>query len=314
MSQTTTTPGKSLAERLLSQPYLILALTTLFWGGNVVAGKAAVGNVDPYLLTVMRWVGAFLVVLPFAIGPLRRDWAIIKAKWWLYLFYGGVGFAAFNVLVYLAVHHTSGLNSALDQVTINVLVMLGNFILFRTRVRALQIVGVVITIIGVAVTATHGDLARILALDVNIGDALVLVACFAYAAYSISLRWKPPTHWLSLLIASLFGAVLGAIVIQLTLGGGFGALVTELPSVTPLGWLIVAYTIVLPSAVSQALYVRGVELIGANRASLFINLIPFWGAIGSVLILGEVLEPYHFAAGALIIVGIVLAEWAARKT
>jgi len=298
---------------LLSRPYLILALTTLFWGGNVVAGKAAIGHVDPYTLITLRWVGAFLAILPFALAPIRRDWPVLREKWWLYLFYGAVGFTTFNVLVYVAAYFTSGVNNALDQVAINILVMLGNFVLFRTRVRAMQLVGVAITIVGVAVTATHGNLLRILSLDVNFGDALVLLACVAYAAYSIALRWRPTTHWMSFLVASFAGAIVGALVFQATLGGGFGALAAAIPTITPLGWLIVLYTILLPSLVSQVLYVRGVELIGANRASLFINLIPLWGAIGSVLILGEVLEPYHFVAGALIVTGIVLAEWAVRR-
>ena len=85
------------------------------------------------------------------------------------------------------------------------------------------------------------------------------------------------------------------------------------PQTTPLGWLIVAYTVVFPSLISQMFYVRGVELIGANRASLFINLIPLFGALGSVLILGEDLQPFHMLAGLLIIIGIGLAEWSARR-
>ena len=312
MSHSPGPPQNGRLHSLLSQPYLILTLTTLFWGGNVVAGKAAVGNVDPYTLITLRWAGAFLAILPFAIRPLRRDWPALRQNWWLYLFYGAVGFTTFNVLVYVAAYFTSGVNNALDQVAINIFVMLFNFVLFRTRVRALQLTGVAITIVGVAVTATHGDLARILALDINFGDALVILASVAYAAYSIALRWRPATHWMSFLAASFLGAIIGAIVFQATLGGGLGTFVTALPTITPLGWIIVLYTILFPSLVSQILYVRGVELIGANRASLFINLIPLWGAIGSVLILGETLEPFHFAAGGLIVVGIVIAEWSVR--
>ena len=97
------------------------------------------------------------------------------------------------------------------------------------------------------------------------------------------------------------------------MGGGLGNFVTALPGITPLGWLIVVYVIVFPSLISQLLYVRGVELIGANRASLFINLIPLFGSVGSVLILHERLEGFHLVAAVLIIVGIVLAEWSARK-
>src|ERR1700759_3743669 len=151
------TSAPLLGDRLMRQPYTLLVLCNLFWGGNVVAGKAAVGNIDPYALMVLRWSGALLLVLPFAIEPLRRDWPTIRAKWGLYLFYGVVGYATFNVLVYVAAHFTSGINNAIDQVTINILVMLFNFILFRTHVRSLQLVGVAITIVGVALTATHGD-------------------------------------------------------------------------------------------------------------------------------------------------------------
>jgi drug/metabolite transporter (DMT)-like permease len=311
MSHAATTP--SIADRLMSRPDVLLVLCNLFWGGNVVAGKAAVGNIDPYALMLLRWAGAALLLVPFAIEPLKRDWPTIRSKWWLYLFYGVVGYATFNVLVYVAAHFTSGVNNAIDQVAINILVMLFNFVLFRTRVKALQLVGVAVTIVGVALTATHGDLRRILSLDINFGDLLVLLASLAYAVYSIGLRWRPKSDWVSFLFASFFGAVLASIVFQMVLGGGLGHFVGAVPTITPLGWIIVVYTVAFPSLVSQMFYVRGVELIGANRASLFINLIPLFGALGSVLILGERLEGFHFVAGLLIVVGIALAEWSARR-
>ncbi len=181
----------------LRTAYIILTLTSLFWGGNVVAGKLAVGEIEPNALIILRWTGALLAILPFAIRPLARDWAVIRGKWWLYAFYGAVGFVTFNVLVYTAAHFTSGVNTAIEQVAVNIFVMLLNFVLFRTRVQALQLLGVVLTILGVALTATHGDLGRLLALQVNVGDLMVIFACFTYAIYSITLRWKPATHWMS---------------------------------------------------------------------------------------------------------------------
>lgn len=309
-------PGPSAKGHLISltsHPYVLLILCVAFWGGNAVAGKAAVGHIDPYALITLRWAGALLAVLPFALAPLKRDWPVIRDKWWLYLFYGAVGFATFNVLVYVAAYFTSGINNSLDQVAINGMVMLANFVLFRTRVKALQLVGVGLTIVGVAVTATHGDLTRLLQLDVNFGDFLVILACAAYAAYSIGLRWRPATHWLSFLAATFATALLASLVFQIVLGGGLGHFLTALPAITPLGWVIVLYTVLFPSLISQMFYVRGVEAIGANRASLFINLIPLFGSVGSVLILGERFETFHAVAAALFVVGIVLAEWSARK-
>jgi drug/metabolite transporter (DMT)-like permease len=305
--------NRGISAWLLDRPILILTMTSAFWGGNLVAGKLAVGHIDPYALTLLRWVGALLVVLPFAIPGLKRDRAALISNLPLLLLYGALGYTTFNVLMYVAAYFTSGVNASIEQVAINIFVMLGNFIIFRVRVRAIQLLGVALTIIGVALTATHGDLGRIMELDINFGDALVLLACLAYAVYSLILRYRPPLGWLSFLVATFCGAILAAIAYQLALGGGFGVFATNVARITPAGWLIVLYVLTFPSILSQMLYVRGVELIGANRASLFINLIPVFGTLGSVLVLGERLESFHLIAGCLIILGILLAEWSARR-
>ncbi len=298
---------------LLNRPYLILILANLFWGGNVVAGKLAVGNIDPYVLMLVRWLGAALLMLPFAIGPLRRSWPVLRRHWPLYLFYGALGFGSFNMLIYLAAYHTAGVNIAMEQVVINILVMALNFALFRIGVGPLQLAGAALTIVGVALVATHGELATILALRINFGDGLVLLACIVWAIYSLSLRYRPPTDWLTFMVVTCGGAALASVVYMATFGGGLATLPARLAEVTPNGWLITAYTIVFPSILAQLFYVRGVELIGANRASLFINFLPLFGTIGSILVVGETLQPFHLAAAAVITLGIVLAEWSARR-
>lgn len=312
----TNTPPGAVAgpfAALMRRPYLILVLTNLFWGGNIVAGKLAVGNIDPFLLMILRWIGAVILMLPFAIGPLKRSWPTLRRHWPLYLFYGAIGYATFNVLTYLAAYLTSGVNIAMEQVVINILVMALNFAVFRTAVRSLQLVGAALTIVGVVLIATHGDPGRLLSLSINLGDGLVLLACVAWAIYSLALRYRPATDWMSFMVATCLGAAVASVVFQFAFGGGPGALPGKLAEVTLQGWLIVAYTIAFPSILSQMFYVRSVELIGANRASLFINLLPLFGTIGSVIVLGEHLEPFHLAAAALIVVGIVLAEWSARR-
>ncbi|GHA28027.1 membrane protein [Devosia pacifica] len=314
MTKPTSSQPKGIFARLFDQPVLILCMTAAFWGGNTVAGKIAVGEIDPYTLTVLRWAGALLCVLPFAQRQMRTDFPRIREKWPLLLFYGAIGYATFNILIYLSAYYTSGVNIAIEQVMVNIIVMLGNFVLFRVRVRFLQIVGVVLTIIGVAITATHGDPTRLLELDINIGDGIVLLACLVYASYSLTLRFRPAVGWLSFLVATFSGALLGAFVYQFLLGGGLGGLWSGILAATPTGWMIVVYVLIFPSIFSQLLYVRGVELIGPNRASLFINLIPLFGTLGAVLVLGEQLEGFHLIAGALIAIGIVLAEWAARRS
>ena len=194
-------PSSGAFAGLLDRPYLILILTVAFWGGNVVAGKAAVGHIDPYALIMLRWAGAF-IARPAVRARSRsaRDWPVVSRQWWLYLFYGAVGFTTFNVLVYVAAYYTSGINIALDQVAINIFVMIGNFVFFRTRVRPLQL----------RRRRHHhrrgrGDRnawrprAGCWRSTSTSATLLVLLACLAYATYSLALRWRPATHWLSFL-------------------------------------------------------------------------------------------------------------------
>jgi drug/metabolite transporter (DMT)-like permease len=313
MTRNSASPLARAFDAVMSRPYLILVICNLFWGGNTVAGKLAVGHIDASSLTILRWAGALILVLPFAIRPLKRDWPVIRRRWWLYLLYGAVGFTSFNMLMYIAAYFTSGVNASLEQVAVNIFVIVLNFALFRLKVRPLQLVGVAITIIGVALIATHGDLSRILKLDVNLGDALIILACFVYATYSIALRWRPQTNWMSFMVATFIGAILAALVYQASIGPGPAAFLSGLAAIDTQGWLIVAYTILFPSILSQIFYVRGVELIGSNRASLFVNLIPLFGTIGSVIVLGEILQGFHLMAAVLVAAGIVLAEWSARR-
>ena len=298
---------------LMSRPYLILVLCNLFWGGNLVASKLAVGHIDPYVFLVIRWVGVVLMVLPFARKPFVRDWPTVRRTWPLFLFFGAIGFCTFNLLTYLAAYHTSGVSIAMEQVTINILVMALNFALFRVTARPLQLAGAALTIFGVALIVTNGDPASILSLTINIGDALVLLSCLAWAIYSLALKYRPRTDWLTFLFVTCIGASIAAVVYLVTLGEGVAELPARIGEITWQGWLLCLYTIVFPSILSQLFYARGVELIGANRASLFINLLPLFGAVGAILVLGESLQPFHLLAAVVITIGIVLAEWSARR-
>lgn len=300
-------------RRFLGHPYLLLVLAPTLWGGNIVAGKLAVGQIDPFVLLLGRWAGALLILLTIALPRVSRDWARIRPSLFWLAVYGVLGFASFNVLMYNAARFTAAVNASIEQAAISVLVLLGNFVVFGVRARMLQIVGLAITVVGVVYVATHGDPGRILNLTVNIGDAMVLLACALYALYSLTLRFRPAIHWLSFIFMTAGFAFLASVVFLFTLGGGVQILATAIPQTTLIGWALVAYVMVFPSILAQLFYARGVGLIGPNRASIFINLLPISGTLLSVLIIGERLEVYHLVAGALVVVGIGLAEWSVRR-
>ncbi|HET7411131.1 MAG TPA: DMT family transporter [Pararhizobium sp.] len=287
----------------LPHPYMVLSFVALIWGANAVAGKLAVGHISPMILTLMRWIFAVSVLAPFSIAHVRRDWPLIRAHLPLLAGLGVFGFSVFNALFYLSLYYTSTLNVLIEQSAMPLFVFTLSFLLFRTRVTLFQFLGFAITAAGVAVTAAHGDLSTLLDLDLNRGDALMLVAVVLYASFTVALRYKPAIHWLSLIFILSSAALVCSIPLAIL---EIRANAATVPDLQGLG--IALFTAIFPSIIAQSLYIRGVEMIGPNRANIFINLTPIFGAILAILIVGERLFAYHVVALALVLLGIMLAE------
>jgi len=283
--------------------YIFLVMTGLGWAANAVVGKFAVGHVGPMTLTLGRWAIALTIIVVFALPQIKSDWPEIRKGWLVCFVFAGLGFTGFNALLYTALLHTSAINVVIEQAGIPGLIFLGNFLLFRIKLGAGQIAGYLITLLGVAVTASNGSLQTILSLDFNIGDLLMLVACVVYASYTISLRYKPNIHWKSLFAASAFGAMTAAVPLFAWEVSSSAFIVPDL-----IGWGAILFIALAPSLMSQILYVRGIELIGSNRAGLFINTIPVFGTLLAVIFLREPLLGFHIAALVLVVSGIAIAE------
>jgi len=293
---------------LFNQPYVLLILTALFWGGNAVAGKLAVGHISPFMLTCLRWVVAMAIIYPFAIPHLRREWPVIRKNLVFLAALGAVGFTIFNNLMYTSLTFTSALNVAIIQASMPLSVFAFNFLLFGLRATALQMAGFALTLVGVLVIASRGDLSVLQSLDFNFGDLLMLIAILIYGIYSVFLKDKPDIHWLS------FITVLGtsAMFVSFAFAG------YEIASQTVIwpdmrGWMLVVFTAVFPSILSQVFWMRGLEIIGSNRGGVFINIVPIFGSALAILILGEQFRYYHAIALVLIIGGVWLSQRVMRK-
>ena len=283
--------------------YVFLILTAMMWGGNAVAGKLAVGHISPMLLTMTRWIMAFALMMAFAWPQVRRDWHIIRRHLPFLVLLGAIGFAAFNLLFYTALQYTTAINVAIVQGAMPAIIFLVNFVLFKIRASTAQIFGFMITLFGVTIVAGQGSFARLLALEVNFGDALMLIAVVIYGSYTVALRFKPDIHWQSMM------TVLSASALVMTIPFA----IWEIASGAVIwpdarGFGAAAYTAIFPSLISQVLYIKGIDIIGSNRAGLFVNLVPIFGTLMSVAILSEALHLYHVLALTLVIGGIALAE------
>ena len=288
--------------------YVLLALTTLFWAGNSIAGKLAVGHVSPMVIVVLRWASVALALYVFNRKRIAEDWSTLRARMPYLAGMGALGFMVFSVAIYYALVYTTALNASILQGSMPLFVFLVSYVLFSSRIVTEQVIGFLISFLGVTIVAAQGDFSNLLALNVNFGDVLMLVAIIAYAVYTGGLRSKPAMHWASLMFALCLAAAvtsLPLLAIEMMQGA------TVLPDAR--GWSVVLYIVIFPTLLSQIFFIRAVELIGPNRAGLFINLLPVWGAVLATTLLGEIFHPYHGVALALILTGIGLAEYGGRR-
>ncbi len=298
----------SILDALWNSPMLLLGLTALMWGGNSVAGRLAVGEISPMALVFWRWTIACIPLLVAARANLKADIEIIRPSRRYVALAAVLGFTAFNSLFYIAAHRTSAVNISILQGLIPGLVVVGAWSFYGIRLRPLQALGVLITMAGVVVIAARGDWATLRTLDFNLGDVMMIVAAVLYAAYILLLRRRPAAvSSIGLFTAMAVVAFVTSaplVVIEIAEGQFFW------PSAK--GLAVLAYVALFPSLISQIFFIRGVQLIGPSRAGVFVNLVPIFGALLAVGLLGEPFAFYHAASLCLVVAGLWLAERSAR--
>lgn len=295
-------------RRTSLRAYAMLILVMLLWAGNSIVGRAVRGDVPPFTLAFVRWCGAFLILAPFAWRRLRADAAELRVHWRAVLALGLLGVAAFNALLYSGLRHTSATNAMMIQAAIPALVLLFDRLFFALRPRVLQVVGVLMSTIGVGCVVAQGNVVALLNLHLGLGDALILGATLVWSLYTALLRLKPRVDPQSFVAATfLIGAMA---MLPLAVNEWLqGSTVHWGP--TALGAFV--YVALLPSLVAYFLYNRAVEILGAGRAGQLITLMPMFGALLAALLLAEPLRSFHFWAMGFIVAGILFAAVAGRE-
>lgn len=287
---------------LFDQPYLLLSLTALFWAGNIVAARYSAGQIPPVTLAVIRWAGAFALVLPVAWPHLKRDWPAIRGQFALMTVLSITGISAYNTMAYWGLQYTEAINALLLQSTNPLHIALWTLILFGERLSRAQMLGILTSLAGVMVIICRGDLGVLASLAFNPGDLWIFAALVTNGIYSALLRRRPAMHPISFLAFTFaWGTVflVPLLVWEIATGHVMQVNVTTVS--------VLAYIVVFPGLLAYFFFNRGIELIGANRAAPFLHLIPVFGSILAIAFLGERLALFHVFGYALVLAGIVTA-------
>ena len=283
-------------------PYLLLTLTTLFWSGNMVVGRAIREDVPPLSLAFWRWAIALALTLPLALPHLRAQWPQLKRSWRAVVLLGLLGVGGYNTLAYVALQTTDATNAVLLNSFIPIATIALSWAFLKKHLHGAEWLGVLISLAGVTAIVTRGEIAALAGLKLNVGDLWMLLAVLVWALYTIGLQWRPTGVHPMLMLAAFISVGLIALAPAYAWEIAQGRLIHA----TPGALAGIVYTGTLPSFVGYIFYNRAVGEVGANKASLFIHLMPVFGTVLSAVFLGEVPQTYHFIGIAMIFAGIYL--------
>lgn len=285
-------------------PYLLLVLTTLFWSGNFVLGRAVHTVFTPFTLSFWRWAVALVILLPLVWVSLREQALLLQRRQWILLLILSIlGVVNFNTFVYIGLQTTTATNAVIMLSVTPVLIVAISFLLLRQTVTGWQMLGIVISLTGVLVIISRGHLETLLARQFNAGDLWILAAVFSWALYSVGLRWRPaelrPLNFQA--ATMLIGIVILAPLYGWDLAHGQVFVVNAATAGS------ILYLALFPSILAYIFWNRAVAELGANRTGQFLHLMPAFGAVLSMIFLGERLHEFHGTGIAFIALGIYLA-------
>ncbi len=285
--------------------YIFLILTTLFWSGNFIVGKAAsLFEIPPFTLNFYRWTFAWLILAPFTLPEIIRKKNYILENIKLVTILGITSITIFNSIVYYSLNFTQVISGVLMISTIPVMIIIFCWLFKIEKTNVYQILGVIFSLLGVVVIITKADLNILLNLNFNKGDLWMVVAMFSWAMYSALLRKKKfELSQLSLLqtiISAGLLFLLPAYLIELTLGYRVDI---DLPFA-----LTLTYVVLFPGLASFIFWIKGISIIGSNRSGIFLHLMPIFSTILAIIIFKEKFMIYHLFGATLIITGIILSS------
>ena len=290
-------------------PYLLLTLTPFFWACNWIIGRGLSTSIPPMAMTFYRWLFAILILTPFALPHLRREWPIVWRNRRVMLLLGIVGVGSHNALAYLGLNYTTAMNGVILNSFIPIMIITLSWLFLRQRLARVQLAGVAVSLAGVLAILSQGSLDTLARFQLNRGDVFVILSMLLWSIYTICLRWKPAgLHMLSFLfVIACIGdtAILPFYLVEMAMGSTM--------AFTWVNFVALVGVALFSSVLAYIFWNRGVEQVGASVAGLFVHLMPVFGTLLAWLFLGERLRAYHVVGIAFILIGIFVTSRGAAR-
>ena len=292
-------------SRNLALAIVLLIASSFFWSGNFFSGKVAfLTNLTPFKLSFFRWILALLILLPFTYKQIIKDLDYYRKNIFLMIIISILGVTFFNSFTYISLRSSMVINSTL-MASIAPVMMIGfSWLLFRTKTTKPQFAGIILSLIGAFSIILKGNLDNLYNLYFTSGDLWMIAAVISWCLYSVLLKKidSKTSQLANLEVMIIIG------IIFITPFYIFESVnSTFLPS-SRLDLVIISYVAVFASIVAFFSWNKGVSIIGPNRASLFLHLIPVFSAIWAITFLDEKFAFFHIIGVIFILSGIILSN------
>lgn len=275
-------------------------IAVLIWSANVIVNKLSATAIDPAAISFYRWLLAFLVMTPFMLPGVRKHWRTIRQYGWKLMFLGFLGMALYQSLAYYAAHTISALMMGILGSLVPLLTVIVSIPLLRVAPTQGIIIGSLLSFGGIVWLVSAGHPEMILSQGIGIGEILMFCAAGAYALYGVlTKRWDIPLpNWLSLYTQITFGVLL--LLPNFLFADSIELNHQNIP--------LVVFAGIMASIIAPFMWIQGVMRLGANTASIFMNLTPLFTAIIAIIFLRESLHDYHLVGGGITLLGVILAQ------
>jgi drug/metabolite transporter (DMT)-like permease len=288
-----------------TKAYIMLILANLFWAGNFTVGKFAyLESVPPYSLAFFRWILVWVILIPFTFKEIYKIKKEVKENLSLFFILGFTSVGVFSAFTYNALNHTQVINASLFNTAIPVTIILVCFLLKIEKTNIFQISGLIVSVIGILVIITRLDLDILLTLNFNKGDIYMLIAIISWGIYSAFLKKRK----INISLLSLIQVVCTFGLIFLFPAFLFELVQEKTISVNSNFLYILLYIAIFPSIGSYYCWAGAVTIIGANRAGIFLSLIPLFSTMFAMIFFNEKFLFFHFIGSVLIILGLFLSN------
>ncbi len=291
-----------------------LTLATLLWAGNAISGRVLVGSISPITLSAVRWGLAALLLLPLGWKVFKPSSALWQNKG-RFLVLGLLGVGSYNVLLYLALQTSTAINVTLIGASMPIWMLFIGAVFYKVRPTLLQMVGAVVSLVGVTVVLTRGEPTSLLSMEVVMGDLFIMLATILWAFYSWMIsrpgesterQWP----WAEFLMAQVLIGFMWTMLFE-------GAEIATGHAFIDLNYwtgALIIFVAIGPSLIAYRCWGMGVNGAGPTVAAFFANLIPLFTALLSAAILGDPPQLFHGLAFALIVVGILVSSTAKKSS